>query len=54
MYKYKLHWITTGKIEVLTGNNLSEACSKSGYDASNIKVSECILYTNDPNGYGRK
>lgn len=53
MYEYKLHWIKTGKVEVLTGNSITDACAKVGYDASKIMMSECILYTNQPYGYGR-
>jgi len=53
MYKYRLHWIKTGKTEILTGNNLIDACSKKGYDANEIKITECLLYINNPNGFAQ-
>lgn len=54
MYKYEIHWIKTGKVETIMGENILDACAKVGYDATKTNITECILFTDDTNGYGWK
>ena len=44
MFEYDLHWIKSGKVEKVVANNITEACLKLGYDASEVMMSECYYY----------
>jgi hypothetical protein len=44
--KFTLYWLT-GKKEVITGNNLLDACMKAGYSNGTIKALD--FYSKDEN-----